>query len=154
MAKADHAQVRLPPPLIVLGLLAAGLALDGRLFDLRWNSRWAAISGAVFVMMGLAIGIDSVVRFRRAGTNPEPWKPSSVLVLNGAYRFTRNPMYLGMLSVATGLALAAGGLWTMLTVPLIWMVLNFHVVAREEAYLRRQFGKPYEEYQRRVRRWL
>lgn len=154
MVKTDHANVRLPPPLIVLGWLAAGLALDGRLFDLRWNAQWAAISGAVFVMVGLTIGINSVVRFRRARTKPEPWKPSSVLVLNGAYRFTRNPMYLGMLSIATGLALAAGGLWTMLTVPLIWMVLNFHVVAREEAYLRRRFGRPYEEYQGKVRRWL
>ncbi len=154
MAKTDHANVRLPPPLIVLGLLAAGLALDGRLFDPRWNAQWAAISGALFVAAGLTIGLSSVARFRRAGTNPEPWKPSAVLVLNGAYRFTRNPMYLGMLLIATGLALAAGGPWTMLTVPLIWAVLNFHVVAREEAYLRRRFGKPYEEYQRKIRRWL
>jgi protein-S-isoprenylcysteine O-methyltransferase Ste14 len=150
----DHPGVRVPPPLIILAALLAGLAVDGRLSGLPPAgparialASLAAAAGAVLVAAALGL-------FRRAGTNPEPWKPSSALVRGGIYRRSRNPMYLGMLLVYVAAAIlfaspAAG----LLLVPL-FLVLDRLVVAREEAYLTRRFGEKYEEYRRSVRRWL
>ena len=154
MIDNEHANVRIPPPLIVLGLLAAGLALDSRLISPKLNSPAAAIVGLLLGLGGLLIGLTAFGLFRRAGTNPEPWKPSSILVTKGIYRFTRNPMYLGMMFVAAGLALAGGSTWSAISLAAIFAVLNLYVIAREEGYLNQRFGPEYINYRGHTRRWL
>lgn len=150
----DNPRVRLPPPVIVLAGLAVGLALDGRLIDPHWNSASQVLFGIVGASVGLLLGIAALGLFRRKGTKPEPWKPSSALVTTGVYRFTRNPMYLGMLFLYAGVALMAGGPLTIGPLALVFLTLNFYVIGREEAYLERRFGEAYAEYRERVRRWL
>ena len=150
----DNPRVRLPPPLIVVAGLAVGLALDGRLIDPQRNSAPLVVSGIAFALVGLLSGISALGLFHRRGTKPEPWKPSSALVITGVYRFTRNPMYLGMLLLYTGAALIAGGPLTIGPLILVFLILNFYVIGREEAYLERRFGQAYAEYRDRVRRWL
>jgi protein-S-isoprenylcysteine O-methyltransferase Ste14 len=146
--------VVVPPPLIVAMTLLSGLWFDGRLE--RWPTTptvlvvgGAAVITAGLVLIGVALGL-----FRRAGTRPEPWQASSELVQAGVYRFTRNPMYLGMIAVYSGVALVllspTAGL---LFLPLC-LVLDRLVIAREEAYLSRRFGPSYDAYRKRVRRWL
>lgn len=103
----DNPGVRLPPPVIVLAGLAIGLALDGRLADPRWNDMSLIAAGIACAGAGLWFGISALGLFRRYATKPEPWKPSSALVTTGAYRFTRNPMYVGMLLLFIGIALIA-----------------------------------------------
>jgi protein-S-isoprenylcysteine O-methyltransferase Ste14 len=79
-------------------------------------------------------------RFQAAGTNIPPTLPTTALVVDGPYRRTRNPLYLGMTLVYLGLGVAAGSLWAIrLVVPLLW-VMNTAVIAREEHYLERKFG--------------
>ena len=151
---SDNPGVRVPPPLIILAALVAGLGLDGRLGVLprpgALGIALALLAGAAGVtLIGAALGL-----FRRAGTQPEPWKPASALVRGGIYAHTRNPMYLGMLLVYAAVAIlfaspAAG----LILAPLV-LVLDRFVVRREEAYLGRRFGAEYEEYRRDVRRWL
>lgn len=151
---ADNPGIRIPPPLIVLGLLAVGFALDGRLTAPTFNASAAVAAGVGLMVVGLAAGGMALALFRRAGTKPEPWKSSSALVTGGVYRLTRNPMYLGMLLVAAGATLIGGGLWSAMSLVGAFLVLNFYVVAREEGYLERQFGASYHSYRSRVRRWM
>jgi protein-S-isoprenylcysteine O-methyltransferase Ste14 len=133
------------------GLLAdKGLSLPG--LGLAEVVRWP-LAGALGIS-ALAVGGSALVRFKRAGTRPEPWEASSALVEEGVYTFTRNPMYLGMagLQLAAGVALnSIGALGTTLVSILI---VDRLVIAREERYLRQRFGDPYIAYMRRVRRWL
>lgn len=150
----DNPRVRLPPPLIVVAGLVVGLVLDGRLTDPHRNSTPLVVSGMVCAFAGLLLGISALGLFHRKGTKPEPWKPSSALVTAGAYRFTRNPMYLGMLLLYAGVALIVGGPLTIGPFVLVFLILNFYVIGREEAYLTRRFGNAYAKYQERVRRWI
>lgn len=154
MTRPDSPNVRIPPPLIVLSLLIAGLALDGRFYEPRFNEGWAIVLGVSATVIGLFVGGAALRGFVRAGTNPEPWKASTSLVERGVYRFTRNPMYLGMLLVSFAIAVIAGAFWSLVSVALGWVALNFFVVAREERYLLRRFGADYDIYRSRVRRWL
>lgn len=105
----DNPRVRLPPPVIVLAGLAVGLALDGRSIDPRADAAPLVLVGITCALAGIMLGVAARGLFRRDGTKPEPWKPSSALVTGGVFRFTRNPMYLGMPLPYTGGALMAGG---------------------------------------------
>ena len=92
----DSAGVRFPPPLIVLGALFLGIGID-RLVGLP-QIEWAALRpiGVVLGAIGAAIIGSGILNFLRAGNDPEPWKRDTALVTSGLYRFTRNPMYLGL----------------------------------------------------------
>jgi protein-S-isoprenylcysteine O-methyltransferase Ste14 len=154
MVDHDSPNIRIPPPIIVLTVLVAGFALDGRITEPQLNNGWSILLGLVAVVIGFLVGGLALRGFIRAGTSPEPWKASTSLVERGVYRYTRNPMYLGMVLVSLGIAIVAGGLWSLLSVALIWGFLNFFVVTREESYLSRRFGSDYDIYRCRVRRWL
>ncbi len=95
----------------------------------------------------------------RGLTEPHPHAdgavaPSSALVTSGPYRFTRNPMYLGMASLYAGIALAFGLLWSLALLLVVLVVIDRGVIAREERYLERRFGDEYRLYKQQVRRWL
>lgn len=95
-----------------------------------------------------------MIRFRAAGTNVEPYKPSTMLVTSGPYRFTRNPIYLGFLTLYTGLCAIFALEWGILLLPFLWLALDRMVVAKEEDYLSRKFGDAYTHYLTHTRRWL
>lgn len=153
-SKEDNPKVRVPPPVVLLTMVLAGLAFDGRLAKPLLNSAPLVGAGFACAVVGLLLGVSALGLFHRSGTNPEPWKPSSSLVVGGVYRFTRNPMYLGMLLLHGGIAFAAGGAFTALAWLPTFMFLNFHAVPREEAYLTRRFGDHYVAYLCQVRRWM
>ncbi|MBK1658107.1 methyltransferase family protein [Paracraurococcus ruber] len=144
--------MRVPPPLLVGGLVLLGWLLRG----LAPLPAGAPQPGLAFVVMGLglALSVWTVAVMVRAGTDPMPHKPDQALVERGPFRLSRNPIYLGFLLVAAGIALRLGDLWPWLAVAASFLVLDRLVVAREEAYLRRRFGPPYEAYLARVRRWI
>ena len=116
---------------------------------------WVRIAGAV---VGVAVFayLDSraMVFFRRSENNPTPWTPINELVTGGPYRLTRNPMYVGMAFLYAGLAFALGALWALVLLPLVLVVIDRYVIAREERYMERRFGPEYLDYKRRVRRWI
>jgi protein-S-isoprenylcysteine O-methyltransferase Ste14 len=93
-------------------------------------------------------------RFRAAGTSPDPHEPTTTIATAGPYRFTRNPMYLGMTLILGGLAFLGNALWPLVAVvPVVWWIQT-QVIAKEEAYLEAKFGAEYLALKARVRRWL
>jgi protein-S-isoprenylcysteine O-methyltransferase Ste14 len=106
------------------------------------------------VVAGLAVAIWGRNLMIRAGTNVEPYKPTTAIVDKGPFAYSRNPLYLCLLAVYLGIALLSGSGWLLiLGVPLL-LIMRYGVIAREERYLETKFGETYLAYKRRVRRWL
>jgi len=153
----DHADVRVVPPLVYLGALVLGFLIQWRwpvpLVREKGIDVFFAIGVALFVI-GVWLVAQALRGFRAARTSPIPVRPTTALVLRGPYRYTRNPMYLGMLIVSVGITLAANALWPLVLVPAVIWIINRYVIVREEKYLSRKFGGEYEVYKRRTRRWI
>src|SRR5262245_39525175 len=150
---ASNAVVR--PPVALILALAAGVAADW-LYPLPFlpASVPGAWVGGAILAIAFALAIWAIVTIRKAGTQVETYKPTTTIVANGPYRFTRNPIYLAMVVGLIGLAIAFDSLWILVTLVLFYLVIRYGVVAREEAYLERKFGEVYLGYKSRVRRWL
>jgi protein-S-isoprenylcysteine O-methyltransferase Ste14 len=112
------------------------------------------VAGGVCVVGGLALIVWAGGLFRRSGQDPTPWKPSPSLVLQGPYRFTRNPMYVGMTAIQVGIGSCAGNLWILLLAPIGLLIVHLTAVVPEEAYLAERFGADYERFKKTVRRYL
>ena len=157
MPASDHAEVAIKPPFLFLGALALGCLLS---LVLPIGPRLASPNGlalgvgVIFAAIGLALAILSIRRFRLAGTSVVPGEPSTALVVEGPYRFTRNPIYIGFVLLYFGLAIILTSLWVLVLLIPVLIVLQRGVVEREETYLKRQFGDAYRKYQGRVPRWL
>lgn len=153
----DTPGVIAPPPLIFLAPLLIGVGLDRWLGVLPLGL--ALPARAVVAVPLLALGATFIIaalgRFRRAGTAPEPWKPVSALVVEGIYKISRNPMYVGMALVYLALAVvAAGSGIALLLLPVALAAVRYGVIAREERYMAGRFGADYDAYRVQVRRWL
>ena len=111
------------------------------------------IAGVCFVVW-LALMLAAFATFGRAKTTPFPNRPASALVTSGPYRFTRNPMYLSLIALYIGLTLMLNSWWPLMMLPLVLVIIDRAVIAREERYLTDAFPADYPAYQRRVRRWL
>ena len=83
-----------------------------------------------------------------------PFEPSTALVEDGPFRFSRNPMHLGMVLVLAGAFILLGSLSPLFVLPAFVWLLHTRFVVREEAHMERHFGDCYLDYKRRVRRWL
>jgi len=154
MEAPDHAGVKVPPPFIFLGGLLLGWALESIEPIDGLDSPWRWIALGVGVLVFVLLDPPAMGRFRRAGTELPPFRPTSAIVTGGPYRYTRNPMYIGMTVLYVGLALGFDLVWALILLPAILIVIRFYVVAREERYLEGKFGDEYLAYKRRVRRWV
>ena len=133
---ADTAQVIIHPP-IAWGLaVIAGLGLNW-LVPLPFLPDDLPVGwlGAVVFVLALALGVSAVVTMTKAGSNVPTNRPTTTIVENGPYRFTRNPIYLGMFLGQIGLAIAFDSLWLLVMLVPFALVIRYGVVAREEAYL-------------------
>ena len=153
MGKADSPGVHVPPPLMFAGIYAVGLMCQRFVIDLEWSS-YFEVPGLVLVGLGLLLMFVSIGVFWSRRTTILPNRSATKFVVAGPYRFTRNPMYLGMSLAYTGLSFAFGPVWPFLLLPFAVIWVSGTVIAREETYLLRTFGEPYEQYCARVRRWI
>jgi len=152
---ADTAHVLVRPPLAWALAVAAGLALDWLApLAVLPSNRSAGWVGAVVFVLALGLAVWAIATVTRAGSNVPTNRPTTGIVESGPYRFTRNPIYLGMFLGLVGLAVAFDNLWLLLALVPFALVIRYGVVAREEAYLERKFGDVYRGYRSRVRRWL
>lgn len=150
----DTAGVVAPPPLIYGGALAIGL-LARALFPVTFLPRLVArMLGLPLVGAGLLLFLSSLRTMHRAGTDVRPDRPTSSLVVEGPYRFTRNPIYLGFTLFYGGVTALANSLPSALLLPFVLIVMRRGVIEREEHYLERIFGQEYLQYKARVRRWI
>ena len=92
--------------------------------------------------------------FKRIDTNVPTNLPATTFVMQGAYRFSRNPMYVGGSAFFMGIGLMVGSLWMMAAYIPLGIYLSLYVIPREEAYMERTFGDEYKAYRSRVPRWL
>ena len=138
-------------------MLVVGLALDrlvpigvtGAVFP---RPARFVIGGALVMVAAWAVG-RALWRFRRAGTPPEPWKPTTALAVRGIYKRTRNPMYQGFGLFLLGVAFATTSDWIFLALPFGALVMHVGVVRREERYLAAKFGEDYTRYREAVPRY-
>jgi len=110
--------------------------------------------GIALILAGLAFAIWGNRQFSRAGTTVHPFEEASQLVTTGAFRFSRNPMYLGMVLVLIGTAVILGKLIPLLFPFVFGKLISILFIRHEEIRLQTQFGAPYVDYMRRVRRWI
>jgi protein-S-isoprenylcysteine O-methyltransferase Ste14 len=152
---ADTANVIVRPPiawaLAVLVALALQWLMPLPFMPAAAPAGW--VGGAVFAI-ALALFAWAIATVTRAGSNVPTSMPTTTIVDAGPYRFTRNPIYLGMIVGLIGLGIAFDSLWLFVALVPFALVIRHGVVAREEAYLERRFGDVYRRYRSRVRRWL
>jgi protein-S-isoprenylcysteine O-methyltransferase Ste14 len=150
----DHPGVVIKPPYLYLGALAAGFLLESIRPTELVPTAVQLVVGPLLVLAG-ALGIRSAMqRFAAAGTNVPTDRPSTTIVSAGPYRFSRNPIYLGLTTLYLGFAVLGDSAWVLALVVPVLLVMRFGVIAREERYLTAKFGEAYRAYQGRVRRWL
>lgn len=150
----DTAGVIAPPPLIFLCALGIGFGLDAVMGTGSLPSTVALPVGSASIIVGGGLMGSFVRAFGRARTPIDPSTPSQALVTDGPYRLTRNPGYLGMALTYAGIAIVLNAPWALVPLPAVIAVIDRGVITREERYLTRKFGTPYEDYKRRVRRWI
>ena len=143
----------LPPVWLVLAL-SAMWALHMWLPVATWIEwPWSSL-GLVVIAASAMLLTACAWRFYRVKTGIRPFTPAHQLVVVGAYRFTRNPMYVGLIGVCLGAAIRLGTASPLFVPPLFFLVLDRRFVRREENFLRQRFGAAFDEYCGRVRRWL
>jgi protein-S-isoprenylcysteine O-methyltransferase Ste14 len=151
----DTAQVIIRPPLVWGLAVIAGLALNWLVpllfLPAHLPTGWL---GAMVFVLAVALFAWAIVTITRAGSNVPTNRSTTTIVEAGPYRFTRNPIYLGMFLGLIGLAIAFDNLWLLMMLVPFALVIRYGVVAREEAYLERKFSDIYRGYRSRVRRWL
>ncbi len=150
----DHANVKIAPPVILLAHVLAVLLLRWLLPLSFRPSQTLGWLGYALMMFGIGLAASAVSGFRRAHTMPNPHEPVRALVTAGAYRFSRNPIYLGFICLLAGFSLALRTYWGLILSPVFIVLMNILVIQHEEAYLEEKFSDVYTNYKSRVRRWL
>jgi protein-S-isoprenylcysteine O-methyltransferase Ste14 len=145
---------RVIPPGWLLVALAASVALNHWLPLVQlWDIPVSRL-GLLPLIAGVALAVWGVGAFRRAGTPLVPFVKSTALVTTGVYRFTRNPMYLGLTLIVAGTAWLLGSLGAWLAVPPFVWLLQCGYIQAEERFLENIFGSEYRRYKTIVRRWI
>src|SRR5262245_7290811 len=152
--EAKNAGVITRPPVLYIAALIFALVL-------HWFGPWPILRasvgrwlGVALVALGLAVVLSVAHTLRAAGTNVDPLLPTTAIVTSGLFRFSRNPLYVGLTLMYLGLTLVFNTWWAIvLLVPLL-MMMHRGVVQREERYLEQKFGEAYRQYRSRVRRYL
>ena len=110
---------------------------------------------ATFIgLCGFALIASSALYFKKSATAIRPFEPSTTLVKGGPYRFTRNPMYLGMVLILIGTAIYLGSLTPWFVIPVFFLIIQEWFIKHEEPFLENIFGKEYQDFKTKVRRWI
>lgn len=153
----DTPDVKVFPPGVFLGALALSLIamlirripLLPPVLGLPRRS-----SGVKLIVAGIALGGWAARTMQQRGTSLSPEHPASTLVEEGPFKYSRNPIYVGMTLIYTGITLLLNNLWGAVLIPPLLTVVRRAVIEPEERYLTARFGESYADYTRRVRRWL
>lgn len=152
----DSAGIRIPPPLYFFACLGFGLLLEYlfpvHLLSLSLIPR--VIVGCTFILISLYFAVSGFVALIKNKTPFDTAKSTVKIVLSGAYRFSRNPLYLSLLLLLFGIAILILSLWLFFMIPILFILFLFNAVKPEENYLSQKFGKEYLDYLSKVRRWI
>ena len=156
MTAADTPRPRVYPGLLLLAMIALGWALARYAPVWRFGAPWVDAAAWILTVAGIAVIVAAIVQFHRTDTTIDPTRPgdASGLMTDGVFRWTRNPIYLGMVAVLLGFVLKMGGLSAALVVPLFMVLIGRWQIRAEEQALARLFGNEWQAYRQRTRRWL
>jgi protein-S-isoprenylcysteine O-methyltransferase Ste14 len=146
--------VLIKPPLIALILIAFALILHftfpiDKVFSFPSN-----LTGVLFIFLGILVAIWGRTTFVRLKTPLVPGTKPKKLVQEGPFTFCRNPMYLGMLLLLTGISVLLGSLSPLAAPIIFFIIMNFIFIPFEERLVEKTFGKRYLDYKKKVRRWI
>ena len=157
MTRPENPGVRFPPPTLFVAGIAGGLALQ-RVIPIAIDTLLAPSVrvgvGWACVVAGLGVLVWAMVTFAQAHTAIYPNQPASMVVGHGPYRYSRNPMYVGLTALTCGIGVLLANVWILALLPVVLIALTVFVIRREEAYLASAFGDGYARYRDEVRRWL
>jgi protein-S-isoprenylcysteine O-methyltransferase Ste14 len=155
-SKKDSPGVIIPPPLVYAAvflisiLLQRVLPMDNTFFQTT-SSR---MIGILISALAIIIVVPAVLQFFLTKNTVLTMKPANSLQTVNIYRFTRNPMYLGLLLLYIGCGFLAGNWWSFILLPELFGIVTYFIIMPEERYLSRTFGRQYEDYRMKVRRWF
>lgn len=154
MTGPDRPAIAVAPPLLYLAALAAVIALHWLWPVAILAYPAAAWIGAVLLALGLALNLWGAWSLKRARTPINPYRPTESVVTAGAFRVSRNPLYVGLDLVFLGVTLLLDSSWGVAVLAAVLVVMHYGVILPEERYLEARFGEPYRRYRARVRRYL
>lgn len=153
MSSLEH---RIPPPIVVLITAAIMWAIARTTYVAPINQNVRYATATLLLVIGVSVVLLAMFRFRRAGTtiNPVEIERASSLVTGGIFQLTRNPMYLGLCIILTGVAVWLSAPFTLLGLAIFVLFISRFQIQPEEHAMRTLFGNAYDEYCRRTRRWI
>ncbi len=155
-SEKSHAKVKVIPPLLPLTAILLSWLLHRFVYPLNLPvaDSVAVIVAYVFMAIATVLFSFSLYFFIKTRQNPEPHTPTNALYTGGIFKITRNPIYLGFLVAQVVVAIKMHNFYVILTLPLVFWLLNKWVIEPEEIYLEQLFGQEYLKYKQKVRRWL
>ena len=142
------------PPAYLFAALSAMVLLHFLVPVYQLTSHpWNAI-GLIPLIAGIVLNLAADAALKKHGTTVKPFEKSTVLITSGVYKFSRNPMYLGMILMLIGVALLMGSIAPYSIIPVFIIIIDKTFIRTEEDSLDRQFGRAWIEYRDNVRRWL
>lgn len=142
-----------PPHYLLLSILSI-VGIDSLLQVPFVSSTIALVGGLLFLLSGIVLAASAARLFSKAKTGIVPFSESTKLVVSGAYRFTRNPMYLGMFFCLIGVTLLLNNVLGLLVLLLFFFIIRQKFVLKEEVQMQETFGDDYAQFKARIRRWI
>lgn len=145
---------KIVPPVYLLGTLILMWLLQRYVPIYQFVQPPLAYAGIVVILPGIIMAAISAGVFLKVDTGLEPFDEAKVLVTSGFYRFTRNPMYMGMFMMLLGVAFMFGAVSALIPIPVFFLIIRNNFVLGEERFCEAAFGQQYLDYKLRVRRWI
>jgi protein-S-isoprenylcysteine O-methyltransferase Ste14 len=145
---------RIVPPLYFLAGLIIMILLNSFAPVGRWLHYPWRYFGIILIVAGVVLSIGSGMLFRKLGTNPQPGTRANLIVTKGAFRYTRNPMYLGLIVTLIGTSILLGTISPLIIIPIVFLILHNQFVLCEEKWMEEWFGQSYLDYKSKTPRWL
>ena len=154
--KEDHPGIYIPPALIFAGIFVIGYLIQKLIIinNSFFESDGIKTAGIFFFLIALFLLFRGVWKFIATGNTLITMQPANSLQSTGIYKFTRNPMYLGLILLYLSLTCFIGNWWNIILLPILILILEMYVIKREEKYLERRFGESYVDYKKKVRKWV
>jgi len=146
--------VLLPPPVVYFVFLLAGYWVDKYLPLPFINTNMSFIAGISIIVLSFILFGVVLLEFSRLKTSVDHRKPTNAIITTGAFRYSRNPIYISMVMLCIGISFLINSLWGFVATLLASIIITKFVIIKEETYLERKFGESYLQYRKAVRRWL
>jgi len=150
----DKAGVLIFPPLLYLLVLATGILVSYFFPQHLINFSIAMPMGILFLITGITTLILAATLFRKNKNPVNPSGSTQLIICSGIYKYTRNPMYLSLTLIFTGISIITNAWFSFVLLFPLLLICQKGIIEREEKYLTRKFGNEYLNYKEKVRRWI